>query len=44
MDARLFIPMVEDARSLNVVTAAAMVIGEALRQTGEFRAMEINDQ
>ena len=44
VDARLFIPMVEDARSLNVVTAAAMVIGEALRQTGEFNAMGINDQ
>ena len=44
VDARLVIPMVEDARSLNVVTAAAMVIGEALRQTGEFSSMGINDQ
>ena len=33
-DARLIVPMATGARSLNVVTAAAMVIGEALRQTG----------
>jgi tRNA(Leu) C34 or U34 (ribose-2'-O)-methylase TrmL len=26
--------MVADVRSLNVATAAAMVLGEALRQTG----------
>jgi tRNA (cytidine/uridine-2'-O-)-methyltransferase len=32
--ARLFIPLVPAARSLNVVTAAAMALGEALRQTG----------
>ncbi len=31
----LTVPMVGAARSLNVVTAAAMVIGEALRQTEE---------
>lgn len=32
-DARLRIPMVAGARSLNVAVAAAMVLGEALRQT-----------
>ena len=35
-DARLFIPLVVGARSLNVVNAAAMALGEALRQTGGF--------
>jgi tRNA (cytidine/uridine-2'-O-)-methyltransferase len=35
-DARLFIPLVAGARSLNVVNAAAMALGEALRQTGGF--------
>ncbi len=33
-DARLRVPMRESARSLNVAIAAAMVLGEALRQTG----------
>lgn len=33
-DARIGIPMAPDARSLNVALAAAMVLGEALRQTG----------
>jgi tRNA (cytidine/uridine-2'-O-)-methyltransferase len=32
--ARLLIPMVEGVRSLNVALAAAVVAGEALRQTG----------
>ncbi|MFN4089534.1 MAG: tRNA (cytidine(34)-2'-O)-methyltransferase [Alphaproteobacteria bacterium] len=32
--ARLRIPMVPGARSLNVALAAAMVLGEAMRQTG----------
>ncbi|WP_372394454.1 tRNA (cytidine(34)-2'-O)-methyltransferase [Azospirillum sp. HJ39] len=32
-DARLVIPMVPPARSLNVAVSAAMVLGEALRQT-----------
>ncbi|TVR81121.1 MAG: tRNA (cytidine(34)-2'-O)-methyltransferase [Rhodospirillales bacterium] len=32
-DARLSIPMMAAARSLNVAVAAAMVLGEALRQT-----------
>ena len=35
-DARLFIPLVAGARSLNIVNAAAMALGEALRQTGGF--------
>ena len=35
-DARLLIPMAAGRRSLNVATAAAMVLGEALRQTGGF--------
>ena len=33
-DHRLVVPMVAGARSLNVALAAAMVLGEALRQTG----------
>lgn len=32
-DARVVIPMVDGARALNVAVAAAMVLGEALRQT-----------
>jgi tRNA (cytidine/uridine-2'-O-)-methyltransferase len=35
-DARLFIPLAAGARSLNVVNAAAMALGEALRQTDGF--------
>lgn len=35
-DARLVIPMAPERRSLNVALAAAMVTGEALRQTGTF--------
>jgi tRNA (cytidine/uridine-2'-O-)-methyltransferase len=35
-DVRLRIPMRKGMRSLNVAMAAAMVAGEALRQTGEF--------
>jgi tRNA (cytidine/uridine-2'-O-)-methyltransferase len=34
--ARLLIPMRPGMRSLNVAQAAAMVLGEALRQTGQF--------
>ncbi len=37
-DARLLIPMAPGLRSLNVSTAAAMVLGEALRQTESFPA------
>lgn len=39
-DARLFVPMAADTRSLNVAVAAAMVVGEALRQTGGFRTAQ----
>ncbi|WP_374472139.1 tRNA (cytidine(34)-2'-O)-methyltransferase [Phenylobacterium sp.] len=35
-DARLYIPLSPGARSLNVVTAAALALGEALRQTNGF--------
>jgi tRNA (cytidine/uridine-2'-O-)-methyltransferase len=35
-DARLVIPLAPGARSLNVVTAAAIGLAEALRQTGGF--------
>ncbi len=35
-DARLRVPLRPDSRSLNVAMTAAMVIGEALRQTGGF--------
>lgn len=37
-EARLKIPLAAGLRSLNVVTAAAMALGEALRQTGGFAA------
>jgi tRNA (cytidine/uridine-2'-O-)-methyltransferase len=36
-DARVFIPLRADLRSLNVALAAAMVLGEAMRQTGQWR-------
>tara|TARA_R110002167_G_scaffold238089_3_gene443216 strand:+ start:747 stop:1235 length:489 start_codon:yes stop_codon:yes gene_type:complete len=36
VDARIRVPMRADARSLNVAIAAAMVLGEALRQTATF--------
>jgi tRNA (cytidine/uridine-2'-O-)-methyltransferase len=35
-DARLVIPMRPGLRSINVAMAAAMALGEALRQTGDF--------
>lgn len=35
-DARIRVPMVPEARSLNVALAAAMVLSEALRQTDGF--------
>ncbi len=35
-DARVRVPMAPGTRSLNVAIAAAMVLGEALRQTGGF--------
>lgn len=39
-EARLVIPMRPDMRSLNVALAAAMVLGEALRQTGQLPKLE----
>ena len=33
-DARILIPMIEGRRSINVAMSAAMIAGEALRQTG----------
>jgi tRNA (cytidine/uridine-2'-O-)-methyltransferase len=38
-DARVVVPMCEGMRSLNVAVAAAMMLGEALRQTGTFPAL-----
>jgi tRNA (cytidine/uridine-2'-O-)-methyltransferase len=35
-DARVVIPMQPGLRSLNVAVTAAMILGEALRQTGSF--------
>jgi tRNA (cytidine/uridine-2'-O-)-methyltransferase len=35
-DERVLIPMMAGLRSLNVAVAAAMVLGEALRQTGQL--------
>lgn len=37
-DQRILIPMTAGLRSLNVATSAAMVLGEALRQTDGFPA------
>ncbi len=36
VDGRITIPMAPDARSLNVVNSASLVLGEALRQTNSF--------
>ena len=41
--ARIVIPMIPEARSLNVALAAAMVLGEALRQTGGFPVQQRNN-
>jgi tRNA (cytidine/uridine-2'-O-)-methyltransferase len=38
-DARVLIPMQPGLRSLNVAVSAAMILGEALRQTGGFHAV-----
>lgn len=40
-DARIRIPMRPGLRSLNVAVAAAMVLGEALRQTGAFAGADL---
>ena len=39
-DARLRIPMRQGVRSINVAIAAAMVLGEAYRQTEEFEELQ----
>jgi tRNA (cytidine/uridine-2'-O-)-methyltransferase len=39
-DLRVRVPMTQGARALNVVTAAAIVLGEALRQTGGYPAAD----
>ena len=41
-DAHLRIPLQAGLRSLNVAVAAAMVLGEALRQTGSFPKLKGN--
>lgn len=40
-DARLIVPMRPDRRSLNVAIAAAMVLGEALRQTQGYAIKDV---
>ena len=35
-NSRIIVPIVAEARSLNIVTSAAMVLGEALRQTSTY--------
>ncbi len=39
--ARIKVPMADGMRSLNVALASAMVLSEALRQTGRFPATEV---
>lgn len=39
-DVRVVVPMRAGLRSLNVAVAAAMILGEALRQTASFPALE----
>jgi tRNA (cytidine/uridine-2'-O-)-methyltransferase len=38
-DARLIVPMRPGLRSLNIAVAGAIVLGEALRQTGHFQRL-----
>ncbi len=38
-DARIIIPMHPETRSLNIAVSAAMMVGEALRQTASFPAI-----
>ncbi|WP_020591091.1 tRNA (cytidine(34)-2'-O)-methyltransferase [Kiloniella laminariae] len=40
-DARIIIPMTQGVRSLNVAVSAAMVLGEALRQTASFPELKV---
>jgi tRNA (cytidine/uridine-2'-O-)-methyltransferase len=42
-DARVVIPMAAGARSLNVVTAATLALGEALRQINAFPTVQRTD-
>ncbi len=42
-DARIVIPQVAGARSLNVAVAAAILLGEALRQTDAFPKLPAGD-
>jgi tRNA (cytidine/uridine-2'-O-)-methyltransferase len=42
-DARLRIPLASGARSLNIVTAATLALGEALRQIKAFPSVERTD-
>jgi tRNA (cytidine/uridine-2'-O-)-methyltransferase len=42
-DARVRIPMQPQMRSLNIAVAAALVLGEALRQTGGFPEQALQD-
>jgi tRNA (cytidine/uridine-2'-O-)-methyltransferase len=39
-DARIRIPMQDGLRSINVAVAAAMILGEGLRQTGGFSSLK----
>jgi tRNA (cytidine/uridine-2'-O-)-methyltransferase len=39
VDLRIRIPMLPERRSLNVAVAASLILGEALRQTGHFKAL-----
>jgi len=41
-DARIRIPMRDGLRSLNIAVAAAMAVGEALRQTNGFPEARAN--
>lgn len=43
-DARLVISIRPETRSLNVVTAAAIALGEALRQTGGFHPLAFDTE
>jgi tRNA (cytidine/uridine-2'-O-)-methyltransferase len=43
-DARILVPMQPGMRSLNVAVSAAMILGEALRQTGTFPNPGVSEQ
>ena len=43
-DARIVVPMRPGLRSLNVAVTAAMILGEALRQTGRFPNPSASEQ